>query len=139
MAGSFWVARLSWEEAGKAWPAALPALAPAIAMSSGLWLPEDVERKVTEPGDWCLWIICEGATLWGALVTRPVIFPREVVLEVVFAGGERMDEYLDLILGELDKYATSLGIRRIRAYGRKGWARRGYRMLGAIVERQVEP
>lgn len=137
MAAEFWVARLSWDEAGKAWPAALPALAPAIAMSGGLWLPEDVERKVTEPGDWCLWIICEGATVWGAVVTRPVVYPRESVLEVVFAGGDRMDEYLDLILAQLDTHARQIGCRRIRAYGRKGWARRGFTALGTICERSV--
>jgi hypothetical protein len=142
MTGDFWVLRLNGADAARAWPKALPLLAPAIARSEGLYLPADVEDLVTRPNagtadGWSLWLIGEKDQLLGAWTTRVGHFPRARIVETVFAGGASLRRWYEVALAETEKFARETGCARLRCAGRRGWARLGYRQIGFTHERTV--
>ena len=59
------------------------------------------------------------------------------VLHVWIVWGQ-LKPYEQQIYDELDGMAKQLGLRCVRAVGRKGWSRRGYfKPVGIVYEREV--
>lgn len=140
MTSEIWVARLTGGQATIVWPKVEEMLVPAIAGSSGLFTPDEVRERVTAsdagtPDGWSLWIIADRDQLMGAWTTKFQHFPRERLLEVVFAGGSDMESWYEMALGETEKFAAAMGCRRLRCGGRRGWARFGWSPVGHMFER----
>ncbi len=133
----FVVLRLNAEDAALAWEKVSAFLAPAIAQSDGLYRPEDIHEAVTTPGAWNLWLLAEGPEPLAAWITRLHAYKRDLVLEILFAGGIGMERWYGMALGETEKFARELGCSRLRCGGRRGWERNGYCLIGHLFERKL--
>lgn len=132
--------RLSAEDAARVWENAVRYLAPAIARSGGLYEPEDVRARVTDPDSgWNLWLMAteEPIDLVASWTTQVKIFPRARTLDISFAGGVRMREWYDEALKSTEAFAREMGCDRLRCGGRRGWEKFGYRPAGRLFERNV--
>lgn len=138
----FHVLRLNGDDAAAAWPKVEAMLEPAIALASGLYLPDDVREKVTRPesgtaAGWSLWLIAEGLTLLGAWTTHVIDYPRARVLMIGFAGGAGLDRYHERAIGETEQFARECGCTRMHGGGRGGWKKFGFEKIGVWTERMI--
>lgn len=138
----FWIVRCNSEDAAKAWPAALPLLAEAIAAAGECFLPEDIQANVTAPlagteRGWSLWLLGEGDTLHASWVTKVEFYPRTRILLTIFGGGGGViGDWWPTALQAMDETAIAWGCSRLRCMGRRGWGRgKGYQTSGFIHDR----
>ena len=100
---------------------------------TGCYEPIDILRLafLGQVGVWTCEI--EGVIV-AALVSEVKQYPRKRVLEMLFAGGNRMAIWIDAAVDALDQHAEQTGCDHIAALGRPGWARAwGGRLTGDVV------
>ena len=97
------------------------------------WLPADVYVQLRHKA--ALLFVIEDA---GFLIFQ--ILPGDDfrgVLHIWCAWGD-LKPHEQTLYQEIDAYAKTLGVARIRVYGRKGWGRRGWvKLTGYVFEREV--
>lgn len=98
---------------------------------------EDIEADILS-GKSLLWMAWNGLTVESAAAT--VIINSEIgkVCIITVCGGSDMKRWLPLI-SKIENYAKAEGCKRVRIYGRVGWARvlDGYEMTHAIMEHKL--
>ncbi len=77
---------------------------------------DDIEDKIRH-GLFHLWPGKE-----SAFVTEIIIFPQEMIMNLLFCGG-KFEELKD-ILESIEVSAKSVGIKKLIGGGRKGWTRK---------------
>ena len=77
---------------------------------------EDIEDKIRH-GFFHLWPGKE-----SAFVTEIVRLPQITIMNLMFCGGNY--EELEQMLESIEKFAKSIGVKRLYGGGRKGWVRK---------------
>lgn len=91
-------------------------------------------------GTYLVWAIIdeEKKEFVAALTTRAVRYPRGKGLAIEFLGGDRMDEWLDKLMEELKKHAKHNGCEWLECFGRKGWAKKGWKPAYVAFEMELD-
>ena len=129
----------SWE-ARRAWPLALPLLAPAIALTGGAYEPDDVLADI-ERQNAQLWVVLIGEGVVGAVVSTIIVYPRLKSLACPFVGGVdgRLAEWWRPTFERLEGFARAKECVRIEGGVRKGWARLlpGMESVGVMLRKDL--
>jgi hypothetical protein len=100
---------------------------------TGCYEPIDL-LKLAMAGQVGIWLCEVDGAVAAALVSEVKQYPRRRILEMLFAGGDRMREWLPVAVARLDAHARECGCSHISALGRPGWARAwGGEATGDIV------
>lgn len=108
-----------------------------VGASSGTLSSEGIWGLIAA-GKWWLVAINGGQ---GLAIVEPMHFATgKKVLEIIGVAGDDMKEWENAI-HELEFVARKLGYHRLRACGRKGWARvaarHGYEVTRVVVEKDL--
>ena len=98
------------------WPKALRMLMPAI-VRGGEHTPESVYRFLME-GSMLLWYNKDSFA-----VTSWCDYPAGRIGFVLFAGGEKAEEWVEHAAYRFKQWAKAMGCKELRVVGRKGWAK----------------
>lgn len=109
------------DELARRWAEIEPLLAKA-ASRSRCYEPIDVLRAAMA-GQMTIWVVEREGKIVASLVSKITQYPRRRVLEMLFAGGSRMREWLPVAVPLFDQCARETGCDSIASVGRKGWAR----------------
>lgn len=109
------------DELARNWHRIEPILARACDRSR-CYLPIDVLLLVTQR-EMMLWLVDIDGALAAVLVCRVQQYPRRRVLEVKFAAGTKMREWIKPVVEHFDRLARELGCDAVSTTGRRGWAR----------------
>lgn len=117
------------------WPAVEPLLRPA--MERGGEMPISDLLQALYQGRFVLWLAWSG-DLDAAAVTEIADTTAGRVCVIVACGGRGRERWLPL-RHKLEWYARHEGCKRMRIYGRKGWARvlPDYRVTRVILEKDI--
>ena len=117
------------------WPHFMGFIEDSLEYSDGLWLIEDVEKKLFN-GEAVLWVAYNGSPN-AAGVTWFEHFPQGKDLNMAFAGGQMASIKGLVQMGE--EYARSEGCQGIRCYGRRGWSKvlDGYKEISTISRKEL--
>jgi len=101
---------------------------------------EDVEKLIKEALDDCykpqdilsglmenkfqLFISWNNFKVESAIITEVAQYPRKKILRYFLAGGKNLDNWLEPIQQEIEKFAKLNNCQAIEVAGRKGWARK---------------
>ena len=87
---------------------------------TGCYEPIDLLRMAFA-GAVGIWL-CEGRKgIEAAVVTEVKQYPRKRILDVLFAGGGNMAEWMPELRVAIDKHAREMGCDHIASIARKGW------------------
>ena len=87
-----------------------------------------------------LWGYQQDGKILGVAITSVIETPRGRALEIYGAAGTATaPEQLDETLEEITRWSKSIGCRRIRILGRKGWLQRikGLKQTGLVMEMDI--
>lgn len=117
------VTNIPLEAVDELWPTVVPLLEPAVAYSNGrvdiAAIMEGLQAR-----KYLLWVAYpEDKTIVAAFVTRVAVYPRKSMLAIDFAGGSRMNEWLETVLDTFQRFAEESGLDGAEFYGREGWVR----------------
>ncbi len=120
------------------WGERIDELIDRIAEHSSGTLSSERIGGLIAAGNWWLVDINNGQ---GLAIVEPLHFETgKKVLEIIGVAGDDMKEWEGAI-HELEFVARKLGYHRIRACGRKGWAkvaaRHGYEVTRVVVEKDL--
>lgn len=118
------------ERVAEMWPHARAYIKAAIDRT-GLSKFEDIEREILGNRQ-LLWLAWDGATIKSVASTAV----EDDALVIVACGGTDSSGWLSLI-SQIEDYAKSIGCRRTRIYGRRGWVKLlpEYQTRHVILER----
>lgn len=115
-----------------------PLIKRATDRSGGRWRVQDVVDSILS-GEQHLWVAFDDEKIWAAITTRVSHYPRMKMLDVIMCGGERMNEWLPLLLERLDKWKIDLDCVGLETSGRIGWVKRlkpyGWKHAFAVLEK----
>jgi hypothetical protein len=104
------------------WPQIEEYMDGAAKYTYGRFTTDDIKDGLkTRP--WQLWIAFKGLSVYGAVVTEIVSYPRMSALVMHFTGGEQLNEWKPYMLAMLQRFARENACTTIESYGRKGWAK----------------
>lgn len=106
---------ISKEEWEYEWERCKPFIEKAVKHQDSYTI-DDIEDKIRH-GLFHLWPGKE-----SAFVTEIIIFPQEMIMNLLFCGG-KFEELKD-ILESIEVSAKSVGIKKLIGGGRKGWTRK---------------
>jgi hypothetical protein len=87
-----------------------------------------------------LWGYQQDGRVLGVAITSVIETPRGRALEIYGGvGTESVRGQIEDVFSEIKKWAASMGCRRIRIAGRKGWLRRipELKQVGIIMEMEI--
>jgi hypothetical protein len=121
------------------WPHLAPLLNKAFNVGDRRVKLQDLYDDALQ-GTYLVWAIIdeEKKEFVAALTTRAVRYPRGKGLAIEFLGGERMDEWLDELMEELKKHAKHNGCEWLECFGRKGWAKKGWKPAYVAFEMELD-
>lgn len=107
------------------------------AKTNAEWMPEDVYAAL-KGGSAFLFVI--GADDGFVIVQRTQSFDGPRLFVWIMWGPRSLAHQQFAIEVELDRLATSIGVRKLRMHSpRKGWERVGWQAIETIYEREVKP
>jgi hypothetical protein len=117
---------------------AMKLLRPAVDKSNGRWLVGDLLKALTD-GSQQLWLAYnEDKEVKAALTTKIQEYPRGKVLEIVFAGGTDVGEWLTESFEVFKRFAKDCGCLGVEGVARRGFEpmfkKAGYRKPQAKYE-----
>lgn len=106
------------------WDAAYPLLKKAFTHARFPVREEDVLKDCLN-GTQTLWLIYEGNPLniIAAVTVKVKQYPEAKAVCSEHLGGERADEWIDLLEETISSYGKSIGATSIEIIGRQGWWR----------------
>jgi hypothetical protein len=105
------------------WYVVTPLIEDALRYADGDFAPADVLDYLRE-GRMQMWVASkENGQVKGVAVTQVVGFPQRNILQIVFGGGEDLDDWLPL-QEEMATWAKTQGVKVIEINGRRGMARK---------------
>ena len=119
------------------WPLVAPLLRRAIS-KTGLSAFATIERDVLD-GVSLLWVAWNGQAIEAAASTSLQWTEAGKVCVITACAGAGISRWRSLIRG-IETYAEAEGCRRVRIFGRKGWARvlDGYEETYAIIDKHLQ-
>jgi len=95
-------------------------LKPAIDLAHGRHSVETASYSIKE-GHHQLWAAVDGDSIIGALVTYVEHYPLLKMLNYLWIGGDRLDDWNTQMLETLDKFAKENDCSGAEVCGRYGW------------------
>jgi len=114
-----------------------PLLKKATDRTAG-YEPIDLFRLVML-GQRILWLVEHGSEIAAVAVGELKPYPRCRVLEVPFIAGRGLKAWHQQLLDALDAYARATGCSALMGFDRRGWEHYGFREIGVVLERRLEP
>jgi len=100
---------------------------------TGCYEPIDLLRMAMA-GQVGIWVCEVDGKIAAVLVSEVKQYPRRRILEMLFAGGDRMREWISAAVAALDAHGRACGCSHVSTIGRPGWARAwGGEATGDIV------
>lgn len=132
-----WLVTVQPEDIGRHWSVVGPLLAKALEYSDEITLGQVRERL--DRGEYQLWTAQREGRIEGAWCTRLAEYPAFRVCEIVLCGGGDIDRWLDITVWPIAEWAKSVGCKKIRILGRKGWQRMlpEFREVYRVIEREI--
>lgn len=107
----------------KVWWIVEPLLQKAINHTPKFYKTEDILKLVVE-GDYQLSVVVNDSNdIIAAIVTEIVQYPQQKVFRLIWCGGERMNEWRQLMTDYIYEGAENIEADGIEIIGRKGWER----------------
>ncbi len=94
--------------------------------------PIDVLRLVFAR-EWMVWTVWVGHELVAVIVCRATQYPRRKILEMQYAAGSRMREWVGAAQTHFDEVARRMGCDAVTTVGRRGWARAGAGVVSDVI------
>lgn len=113
------------EALGIVWGDVATLLNKSVETSRGKFHIDDLFREI-DGGKHALWVVIdeeEGMKTIAAITTRIIEYPSRRALAMDWVGGNRMGEWLPMVLETLEKYAKECECSHLEGYGRKAWKR----------------
>jgi len=104
------------------WADAEPLLAKAVEASGGRYTTQSVYEGLRNQ-HLLLWMVMDGTKPVAALTTRVSQLPTVRALSIDWLGGERMKEWLPIIMPVLVQYGKQYSCTEMHGYGRLAWSR----------------
>jgi len=75
----------------------------------------------------------------SAIITEVAEYPRKKILRYFLAGGKNLDNWLEPIQKEIEKFAKNNQCNAIEVAGRKGWLRKlkGYKQKIFLMSKEL--
>lgn len=131
------------EHLGRVWIEVAPLIQRAVSRVSDRYELEDVFELIAS-GIHTLWIVFDENTkdVHCAFVTTVHDLPKCRVLFFEYGGGDGVDDWIDVALPVLEKYAMDIGCSKIEGHGRRGWkprlVDRGWKETFTAFEKNLE-
>lgn len=123
------------------WPKVRPCITKAAKYTFGRFDEEDILDQILEY-DHLLWVAFDEEGVKGAVVTTFVHYPKIKALNMVFTGGEQLENWKEPMLELLQKFAKDKECDVIESTGRPGWAKifsnDGHKVVWHTYELPVE-
>ncbi len=104
------------------WGSIAPYLMDAVEHSSPFVTPKEIVAKVNR-GEYQLWLAKENITPIAAAITQIGWSGDTKVFEVLLVGGERIEEWFEKGLFQMEGYARDAKCERLWFRGRRGWGK----------------
>lgn len=122
------------------WSVVKPYVQVALDRTEGEMSVKDVYNSLLNQ-DMQLWVLIDGPTVIGALVTQILDFPNVKACRYVTMGGDVHGDF-EAVTDLIEEWALSHGCQRMEIVGRPGWARAlkdfGYHQAYSYVTKQIE-
>lgn len=106
------------------WPDVQAYMQKAAEYTYGRFHEEDIYDLVTQRDDHHLWVAFEDdKKILGAVVTSFTEYPNKRVLNMMFCGGDKIEQWKDPMLGILRRWAKDTQCNAIEFTGRRGWVK----------------
>lgn len=115
----------------------------ATDLSRGRYRLKDLKDKLFG-GEFQLWIVFDDSDfqIIAAVTTTFSYYPNLKSLHGQFLGGERLDEWRDLMCDILDRWAIDNACQIVELSGRAGWAKtlapNGYKEVYRTYEKELK-
>lgn len=104
------------------WPDVERLLERSLETARGKFAMDDLRNSV-ESGELVLWLVVDGTTPIAAVTTRIIAYPQRHAMALDWVGGTRMNEWIDMVMDTIKRYAVDNGCVHLEGYGRKAWGR----------------
>ena len=107
---------------GIVWGDVVRVLNKSVETSAGKFHIDDIYKEI-DRGVLGLWLVLEEKEVLAAITTRIIEYPGRKALALDWVGGNRMKDWLPMVLETMERYAKESGCQHIEGYGRKAWGR----------------
>ena len=71
-----------------------------------------------------LWVVLDDEDkMIAAITTRIATYPRRKSMVLDFVGGSKLNEWKDIVIETIGRFAKENDCQHLEGYGRKGWER----------------
>ena len=102
------------------WQYIEPILNKAVCLSPRKIDIKDV-YEASKQGAYLVWTVQDEGEIIAVITTRMVFYPKGYALALDFVGGDKMKDWIELVLSTLEAHARHNKCVSLEAFGRKGW------------------
>lgn len=124
------------------WPFAVPYIKRALDFTSGEVSLEDM-HEMCKNRDIQLWLISKDTSIYGAITTEIVNYPRRKHCRVITLAGNEFAEWVGLADETLIVWAKAQGCNALESFVRKGLVQKmsahGYKHKHSVLVKELPP
>tara|TARA_Y100001938_G_C7952652_1_gene360084 strand:+ start:337 stop:747 length:411 start_codon:yes stop_codon:yes gene_type:complete len=104
------------------WQYIEPILNKAVCLSPRKIDIKDV-YEASKQGAYLVWTVQDEGEIIAVITTRMVFYPKGYALALDFVGGDKMKDWIELVLSTLEVHARHNKCIHMEGFGRKAWQR----------------
>ena len=104
------------------WQYIEPILNKAVCLSPRKIDIKDV-YEASKQGAYLVWTVEDEGEIIAVITTRMVFYPKGYALALDFVGGDKMKDWIELVLSTLEAHARHNKCIPMEGFGRKAWQR----------------
>jgi len=104
------------------WQYIEPILNKAVCLSPRKIDIKDV-YEASKQGAYLVWTVEDKGKIIAVITTRMVFYPKGYALALDFVGGDKMKDWIELVLSTLEAHARHNKCIHMEGFGRKAWQR----------------
>jgi uncharacterized protein (DUF2126 family) len=104
------------------WQYIEPILNKAVCLSPRKIDIKDV-YEASKQGAYLVWTVQDEGEIIAVITTRMVFYPKGYALALDFVGGDKMKDWIELVLSTLEAHARHNKCIHMEGFGRKAWQR----------------
>ena len=104
------------------WQYIEPILNKAVCLSPRKIDIKDV-YEASKQGAYLVWTVEDEGEIIAVITTRMVFYPKGYALALDFVGGDKMKDWIELVLSTLEAHARHNKCIHLEGFGRKAWQR----------------
>ena len=104
------------------WQYIEPILNKAVCLSPRKIDIKDV-YEASKQGAYLVWTVQDEGEIIAVITTRMVFYPKGYALALDFVGGDKMKDWIELVLSTLEAHARHNKCIHLEGFGRKAWQR----------------